>query len=470
MITIGYFQATEDSAGSASLTEQQESFERFCQERGCQPAERFADVDPTDYLSESAYQRMLSYIRRDGQDATVVVNSLGQLHPDLNELVRRLIELDTLGAQVISMNEETGSPLETALNVWSSRRQAEKRGDAVKEAMKLRAVRGRGLGRPPYGYRLGADKRLEVVPEEADVVQFIYRLYLEKHLGVRLIARHLNEQGTTTRRGGLWSIVGIRDILRNRTYVGTSSRFGFRVPDSHRAIVSSDTFSQVQERLTARTTRRARGQRSPFLLSGLAYCGYCGNKMIGVNRTQTWTRAKKGGKRKGEYRYYQCQSRTNQSICQYHTKRADDLESAVLDTLRACDNLAALERLTVIPDPTQGASERRRLDRRLKTLDRKLGECLDQTAEGSVSTEGLRSVGGDIIWERRFVERRIGILEGSANRGVSTSQRQKHALEMLDELRERSDSLTTAARKALLEHLIDQIVVYDDHVNTTIKL
>lgn len=470
MITIGYFRTGEDSAGSASLTEQQESFERFCQERGFQPAERFADVDQTDYLSESAYQRMLSYIRRDGRDATVVVNSLGQLHPDLNELVRRLIELDTVGAQVVSVSEETGGPLETALNVWSTRRQAEKRGHAVKEAMKLRAVRGKGLGKPPYGYRLGADKRLEVVPEEANVVQLIYRLYLDKRMGVRLIARHLNEQGTTTRRGGLWSIVGIRDILRNRTYVGTSSRFGFRVPDSHRAIVSSDTFSQVQERLTARTTRRARGQKSAFLLSGLAYCGYCGNKMIGVNRTQTWTRAKKGGKRKGEYRYYQCQSRTNQSICQYHTRRADDLESDVLDTLRGCENLAALGRLAVIPDSSGEALERRRLDGRLKTLDRKLGECLDQTAEGSVSTDGLRSTGGDIVWERRFLERRIRILEGSASQGLSTGQRQKYALGLLDELRERWDSLTMAARKALLEHLIDRIVVYDDHVNTTIKL
>jgi site-specific DNA recombinase len=470
MRTIGYFRVNKETEKAPSLAEQEEGFTRFCQERGYQPLMTFIDAGSTDKLGRTEYQHMLRYIQRDGEDAIVVVKSLSQLHPDVQELMYRLIELDTLGTKVLSIDEELASPLETVLQIWSAQRQCKKRGDAVKEAMKLKAVRGKGLGKPPYGYKLGADKRLEIVPEEAATVELIYQLYLQKNMGVRLIARYLNEQSITTRRGGLWSIVGIRDILRNRSYLGTSSRFGFRVPDSHKPIINNEAFTKVQERLTTKTKPRGRAPRSTFPLSGLAYCGYCGNRMIGVNRSQTWTTLKKGGRRKGEYRYYQCQSRTNQSVCQYHTRRADDLENIVLDTLRSLGDLEALAQLKRARDSTDKTSEQPRLERKLKALDRKFLEHLSKATEGAISSEDLRVASGDLLWERRLVQQRIALLEAEVKQEITPGQINEYTLEMLEELRERWDELTFPARKALLQHLIDRVVVYDDHVETTFKL
>ena len=63
-----------------------------------------------------------------------------------------------------------------------------------------KAVKGEVLGRPPYGYKVGARRRLELVPEEAVVVRYIFRLYLQEGLGIRLIARRLNEEGLNTSR------------------------------------------------------------------------------------------------------------------------------------------------------------------------------------------------------------------------------------------------------------------------------
>jgi len=470
MRTIGYFRLTEETEDSPSLAEQEKGFERLCLERGYQPTTTFVEGEPAGGPGPTEYQRMLSYIRRDGQEATVVVQSLDHLHHDVQERMYRLIELDALGVTVLSMDEELAGALEAVLQLWSTQLQREKSGVAVSEAMKLRAVRGKGLGKPPYGYRLGADKRLEIVPEEAPTVSLIYRLYLEKKMGVRLIARYLNEQGITTRRGGLWSIVGIRDILRNRAYLGTSSRFGFRVPDSHKPIIDHQAFAKVQERLTSKTRPAARGERSPFLLSGLARCGYCDNKMIGVNRSQTWTTLKKDGTRKGNYRYYQCQSRTNQSICQYHTRRADDLERTVLDTLRSIGTVEAVKRLAGEHDTGGEASARPRLDSRLKAVDRKFREVLDQAAEGATGLEDLRRVAGDLVWERRLLERRIALLQAEAKQQITLQQRGEHALEMLQEVQQRWDNLSPSQRKALLQHLIDRIVVYDDHVETKLRL
>ena len=207
----------------------------------------------------------------------------------------------------------------------------------VRDAMRRRAIQGQVLGRPPYGYRVGEDRRLQVVEEEAALVRMIFDLYLSEGRGIRLIAKHLNEQGYRTRRGGNWSMVTIRDLLRNRVYVGTYTRFGVKVPGNHPAIVSEADFRAVQTRMAQRRRPAAKAQPGRFLLSGLVYCGDGGSRMIGVTRRQRWTR-RDGAVANNTYRYYQNVARTNQSVGEYHTRRAADLEAEVLAHLMGAAN------------------------------------------------------------------------------------------------------------------------------------
>lgn len=475
MKAIGYFRVTAEMARESvpsSLAEQEESFSRFCQERDYQPITTFVDVDSVGEISGTQYQHMLSYIRKQGESFIVVVKNLHHLHPDPEEVMRCLLELDDLGARVLCADEELTDPLTAALQVWSTHREGEKTGEMVKVAMRQKAIRGMGLGKPPFGYRIGADKKLEIVPEEAAIVGLIYRLYLQENMGVRLIARYLNEQGITTRKGSRWSIVGIRDILRNRAYLGTYSRFGIRVPDSHHSIIPSQTFNRVQERLNVAPRQERYGPRSSFLLSGLVYCGYCSNKMTGVNRSQTWTRLRGGGKGMGVYRYYQCQSRTNQSVCQYHTRKAEDLESTVLTTLKRFSSPQAQERLAkqYVPIVDYKTSEQPQLERKLKLLDRKFRRYLEQAAQSAISLEELRAIGRDVVKERRFLEQRLALLEAEVRQEITAEQRRKYTFEALEELRERWETMTFSSKRVLLQFVIDRIVVYDDHVETLLRL
>lgn len=429
-------------------------------------------MDSTDKINTAQYQQMLNYIRKQGEGFIVVVKSLDYLHRDPQEVIRCLLELDDLEAKVVSTDDDFTDPLAAALAAWSTHREGGKRGELVREGMRLRAIRGKGLGKPPFGYRIGADKELEITPEEAATVALIYRLYLQDNMGVRLIARYLNEQGITTRKGGRWSIVGIRDILRNRTYLGTYTRFGIRVPDSHPAIISKQNFNKVQERLSAAPRQGGYGPRSPLLLSGLVYCGYCGNKMIGVNRSQTWTRRRDGGKSEGKYRYYQCQSRTNQSVCQYHTRRAEELESTVIATLKRLSGPQARERLAkqyalVVDHRT---SEKPQLERRLKVMDGKLRRYLDQAAQGVISLEELGTMGREMVGERRFLEQRLALLEAEERKEITPEQRRGYTFQALEELRERWDVMGFSARRTLLQYVVDRIVVYDDNVETLLRL
>jgi hypothetical protein len=331
---------------------------------------------------------------------------------------------------------------------------------------------GRALGKPPFGYRIGANQKLELVPEEADVVSLIYKLYLQENKGVRLIARYLNEQGITTKKGNRWSIVGIRDILRNRSYLGTYSRFGVKIPGSHPSIVPPSVFNRVQERLTAEPRKGVYAARLPFLLAGLAYCSYCGNRMIGVNRSQTWTSRKDGKKTKGEYRYYQCQSRANQSFCQYHTRRAEDLESAVLARLQRFSKPEAREQLIKQSASTVDSktTEQPQLMKKLKALNKKFRGYLDKAAQGDISLDELRATGGELVKERQFLEQRLALLEAEASGEITAEQRRRHTIEALDNIQERWESMTFPARRALLQYVIDRIMVYDHDIDPVLKL
>ena len=165
--------------------------------------------------------------------------------------------------------------LDEIIAAWRRQRNSERLSDRAMDTLRTKALRGFGLGKTPYGYGIGANGKLEIVEQEARVVRQLYQMYVEQNLGLRLIARHLNDANTPTRRGSRWSVVTVRDILRNRTYTGTYSRFGMRVPGSHPAIIPPDVFRAAQKKREHVSGGRPVGRESSFSLSGLAYCGAC---------------------------------------------------------------------------------------------------------------------------------------------------------------------------------------------------
>jgi site-specific DNA recombinase len=452
---VGYFR--EGTIGGHSFADQNRAFLEFCEREGYEVAATFLDRGG-DADGRPGFRQLLEYLRRPEKGfVVVIVPSITTLGTDLREAARSFFQIDSLGAQVLFLdNGEDG--MDRLLAAWNNRSGQERLSERVTTAMRRRAVRGEVLGRPAYGYRVGPRRRLEVVPEEAAVVRYIYRLYLQEGLGLRLIARRLNEEGVLTRRNKPWSMVGIRDLLRNRVYLGTYSRFGVRVPGSHPPLVSPDDFRRVQEKLSARRTSFSPRQNNPFLLSGLVYCGQCGNKMIGVSRRQRWKRSD-GSEGAAEYRYYQCESRTNQSVCQYHTQRAEVLEERVRETL------AQLPSANV---PTAGdpaaviagtSTEMQRLRTRLRQLDKRLEQALDAAAQGKVPRDRLRAYTREIAEEQIAVEEALLELERRAEEQSEANARRERRERVLNELLDGWTVIPLEERQSLLREIIDRIVI-----------
>ena len=447
MRAIGYFRVEEEKEGS--LADIERAFAEYCSLNMHQPIKTFASVAGGESRGDAAYSRMTEYMRESGSQFLVVIPGAGSLGADLESVARSIVELNGVGARVTCSDDEFPDPLQNAFQTLGVKGVSRTRSHRIKESMRARALQGQALGRPLYGYRIGPQGTLEVVREEAGVVELIYHLYTGDRLGFRLIAQHLNERGITTRRGGNWNMASIRDILKNPAYTGTYTRFGMRRPRVHEAIIPPKVFRAAQDLTKARRPRGRVPNAEPFLLSGGLYCGYCGNKMMGVTRRQSWT-LKDGRRARGVYRYYQCQSRNNQSVCGYHTWRASLLEGTVMTQLRHAVRAGASR----VPrggggDTSSWGEAQAARDARTRNAERRFLRATKRAARGDISVKLL----GGYLDEL-----------DAARRGAVSAVRPADVESTLASW----ESLDLKARRAFLAEHVARVIVKDDTVEVVV--
>ena len=496
MRAIGYLTEYGSKDPSHSLAAQNDAFLRYCDTNGYQPVAAFLDPRPADPTGDRppsparanpararaarpGLRQLLDYLAApDKGFIAVIIASFECLGPDRPEAARTYFQIVGSGAQVLSIAEGLiDDP--RLLEIWATKDGAAEIGDRVRRAMRRRAVKGQVLGRPPYGYRVGADRRLEVVEEEAALVRVIFNLYLTEGLGIRLIAKRLNQEGYRTRRDGNWSMVTIRDLLRNRVYVGTYTRFGVKVPGNHPAIVSEADHRAVQQRMDQRRRPAAKAQPGRFLLSGLVYCGDGGPRMIGVTRRQQWTR-RDGEVVRNTYLYYQSEARTNQSVGEYHTRRAADLEAEVLGHLTSAasgesgNGGAARPAMLSAGDAGAVAAEtavaESRVRSRMRSLDRRLSDALTAAAAGRQSPERLREVVAELSLDYQYSTDELLTLDQRAAAQASEGERRRHRERQLHRVSSEWEGLSFEQRQALLRDIVERVIVDADAVRTVLRV
>lgn len=180
-------------------------------------------------------------------------------------------------------------------------------------------------GHLPLGYRLDGEHRLVLAPETAPTVQLIYEWYLQGLNEARII-RKLNAEGYQTSVARPFTRTSIHRILRNPIYIGTFRYKGKMYPHFAPPLLTEPLFYQIQALLDRHEHKHIVPHGQDFALVGKAFCGLCGNHLIGTSGTSH------AGVR---YLYYMCSSRTHildrQTYipCKFRNIRADWLESQV---------------------------------------------------------------------------------------------------------------------------------------------
>lgn len=460
MRALAYFQADlqlpKDAPASETILGRR--FRAYCAAK--QHTDQGLFRDDANSNERPAFNELVDHIRTSGLAYLVVTPSATHLGSDLEEQVERILRLDSLSCQVICDDADTPDALQSVLKARENKASSNERRERIVAGMRAKAAKGLGLGKTPFGYRIGAEGVLEPVVEEAKVVRGIYKLYLNEGIGVRSIARLLNKEGYQTRRGAEWSMVTVRDILRNHAYIGTYRRFGLRIPGSYRPIVSADEFKRVQDRMQSRSPAKRRPRSEPFLLSGILYCGHCGQRMMGVTRRQTWKR-KDGDRMRGEYRYYQCQSRTNRSQCEYRTQRAAPLEEQILRQVGGQPVEGIL--VSYMPVSERMADDSAREQAKVEMLNRRFVDWVKRAASGATTLPQLRRALTSVVMERRTAAGRLESLDGG---GESLQRAHDEARSLFDE---QWGQLDSSQRREVLHGLVARIEVTDGKVGMVMR-
>lgn len=170
------------------------------------------------------------------------------------------------------------------------------------------------------GYRRGTDNQPEIVPEEAQTIQYIYNNFLAGD-SLEIIKNNLEIQNILSPSGKeKWSKQTIYSILTNEKYKGdallqktyvvdcithktkrNTDRTKYYVKNNHPAIIREEIFARVQEEIAMRASKHKTKEvgtktdlgkySSKYALTDLLICGKCGTPY----RRVTWS---KNGKKK----------------------------------------------------------------------------------------------------------------------------------------------------------------------------
>lgn len=304
---------------------------------------------PNDFdARHDRYRKMLaSFTGENARLALVLVPDASHIAEDLETLVSRLLELNRLGTEIRCTDPDRPDPLQSGEQLLGIGGRSPQRQARIREAIVAKASRGEVLGRTPYGYESGTDGLMTAVPVEAGIVKEIFDTYAgpwhaedskpKGGPGFRAIARSLNERGLLTRTGRPWSALAVSGILKNRTYLGTYSRYGVRIAGSHEPLVEREIFNRAEAVTKTRKPVRRRSTELPYRLGGIARCDLCGRGLSGLTRRRNWKRTD-GTSTSKSYRYYECPSRDARQermddVARHVSWHANELETAVLDDI-----------------------------------------------------------------------------------------------------------------------------------------
>jgi site-specific DNA recombinase len=235
-------------------------------------------------MERPALQRLLTDIKA-GKVQIIVVYKVDRLTRSLADFAKIVDVLDAHDASFVSVTQQfntTTSMGRLTLNMLLSFAQFEREiaGERIRD--KIAASKAKGMwmgGNVPLGYDV-KDRKLIVNEAEAATIRLIFQRYGE--LGtVTLLKAELDRLGIVSKRregaggalsgGKRFSRGALYLMLQNRLYRGEVAHKGQIYPGQHAAIIESELWQLVQEKLAENRQKRslAVGAEAPSLLAGL---------------------------------------------------------------------------------------------------------------------------------------------------------------------------------------------------------
>lgn len=324
-------------------------------------------------FNRPGFQLMLEDIKKGIIDCIIVkdLSRFGRNYIEVGRYLEKLFPM--LGVRFIAVNDNYDSlevdtahdivmPFKNLINDSYCRDLSVK----IRSHLAVKRKNGEFIGAfACYGYLKDPENKNHLVIDTyaGPVVQDIFRMKINGYSQYK-IADTLNEQGILSpmeykrsigvhfetsfkvNTKALWSAKAVSRILTNEVYTGVlvqgkqttpnhkvkvrqavEEKDWIRVENAHAPLIDPCLFEIVQT-LLERDTRTSPKADSVFPLSGLLYCGDCGQPM--VRKTTTYSLKGAGDFQPQKYSYFVCQGQIKDKACSWHRIREKELLDTVL--------------------------------------------------------------------------------------------------------------------------------------------
>ena len=460
----------------------------------------FADkgITGTSAKKREDFMRMIRHCRQKKIDV-ILTKSVSRFSRNTVDCLYYIWALKQLGIAVIFEKENINSLEEDSeLRITLSGAFAQSESESISANVTWGKRRAMEAGKVSiqykklYGYRKGEDGQPEIIPEQAEVVRWLYERYLTG-ASLRMIKDELEQQGVKCFEDSPeWTISRIRSILQNEKYCGdvlmqktfrqdfinrkaiknTGQLPMYLIENHHEGIVSREKYDAVQAEMARRNAAKSPSKNavtgmasyaSKYALSERLVCGECGT----LYRRCTWTR-------NGEKRIvWRCVSRLDYGKKYCHNSPTLDeapLQQAILAALNTAmaDKNSLIRQITdameteIIPFPG-GMMSLGDIERRLRELEQQFQTLLEKAADDPAAYGGQFK---EILDEQTLLKgRRSGILADNKEQ-AKANQRIMDAAQTL----ENASPYITEWDESAVRQLVETVkILSKDEVAVTLK-
>ncbi len=243
----------------------------------------------------------------------------------------------------------------------------------VKRGIRESVLKGNFIGgHILYGYKV-EDKKIVIDEKTAPAIRYMFEEYANGKSKKQII-RELNEMGYKTAQGKPITFTSFQNNLSNIKYTGMFDNGELQNENYYPAIISKEIFDKVQIKLAehkhAPATQKAKIE---YLLTGKAFCGYCGAPMVGVSGTS---------KTSAKHYYYACSTRYKTHTCNKTNERKANLERYVVE--QTLDYVLKHEQIENIANgmleiwnKNSTVIKIKELERKIEKIDKDLDKCFN---------------------------------------------------------------------------------------------
>lgn len=309
----------EQKIKGLSLEAQQERLEAYARERGWVIVGIYIDAAKTarkNMHKRTEFQKMLEAVKRDEVDILLFCRldrwfrSVADYYKIMEVLQAHNCEWKTTDEEYDTTTANGRLYINVKLSI--AQNEADIDGERIDVVFDSKIAHGTVVsGSTPFGYRVNDEKRLEIVPEDAAIVQDAFN-YFESTVSQLGTVKYIRET-----YGVNWCTATFRRMLSEKLYTGVYDRGGRYNDHFCPAIITQEQFDRVQQ-LLKRNARSAPSGRV-YIFTSILKCAECGHNLVGRI-------AYKGS----DLYYYRCNQHFQRGRCGHKKEVREDFVEAWL--------------------------------------------------------------------------------------------------------------------------------------------